>query len=136
MAIRRNSCPTLLRRVLITWDSDSLTDPPALQTIRGRTSVLGMLDPSGVLRRGNVDEVRQHTLDIMRVMAPDGGFLTGRVVPSARYTFCFHSYGHGLRENGRLLQSHGSLLSLTRRRVKLGGRKLKLRCSWPGGFRY
>jgi len=57
---------------------DRLTDPQLCKkTIRGRTSVLGMLDPSGVLRRGNVDEVRQHTLDIMRVMAPDGGFLMG-----------------------------------------------------------
>ncbi len=57
---------------------DPKTDPTACkQATRGRTSVLGMLDPHGVLLRGNVDEVRDHTHEIMLVMAPGGGFLIG-----------------------------------------------------------
>jgi MtaA/CmuA family methyltransferase len=57
---------------------DPLTDPEVCKrTTRGKTSVLGMLDPHGVLRRGDADEVRRHTLDIMRIMAPHGGFLMG-----------------------------------------------------------
>lgn len=57
---------------------DPATDPAVCKkTTQGRTSVLGMLDPHGVLWRGNVEEVRQHTLNIMRVMAPGGGFLMG-----------------------------------------------------------
>jgi uroporphyrinogen decarboxylase len=57
---------------------DPKTDPAECKrATRGRTSVLGMLDPHGVLLRGNADEVRQHTLAIMRIMAPGGGFLMG-----------------------------------------------------------
>ena len=57
---------------------DPLTDPQVCKNmIKGKTSVLGMLDPHGVLLRGNVEEVRQHALGIMRVMAPGGGFLMG-----------------------------------------------------------
>ncbi len=57
---------------------DPLTDPAVCKrSTQGKTSVLGMLDPHRVLRRGDVDEVRRHTLDIMRIMAPRGGFLMG-----------------------------------------------------------
>jgi uroporphyrinogen decarboxylase len=57
---------------------DPLTDPRTCKdAIKSKTSVLGMLDPHGVLRRGDVQEVREHTLRIMRVMAPGGGFLMG-----------------------------------------------------------
>jgi len=57
---------------------DPLTEAGVCKsTTRGKASVLGMLDPHGVLRRGNAEEVRRHTLDIMRVMAPQGGFLMG-----------------------------------------------------------
>ena len=57
---------------------DPLTDPAVCKSsTQGKTSVLGMLDPHGVLRRGNPEEVRRHTLDIMRIMAPHGGFLMG-----------------------------------------------------------
>jgi uroporphyrinogen decarboxylase len=57
---------------------DPLTDPAVCKmSTHGKTSVLGMLDPHGVLRRGDVDEVRRHTLDILRVMGPQGGFLMG-----------------------------------------------------------
>jgi uroporphyrinogen decarboxylase len=57
---------------------DPKTNPQACKrAIQGKTSVLGMLDPYGVLLRGDVREVREHALEIMRVMAPGGGFLMG-----------------------------------------------------------
>jgi uroporphyrinogen decarboxylase len=57
---------------------DPLTDLGVCKSAtQGKISVLGMLDPHGVLRRGDLDEVRRHTVDIMRVMAPQGGFLMG-----------------------------------------------------------
>ena len=57
---------------------DPRTDPTACKkAVHGRTSVLGMLDPSGVLWRGSADEVRGHTLEVMRAMAPGGGFIMG-----------------------------------------------------------
>jgi uroporphyrinogen decarboxylase len=57
---------------------DPKTNPEACKkATQGRTAVLGMLDPHGVLLRGTVDEVRTHTLAILRVMAPGGGFLMG-----------------------------------------------------------
>ena len=57
---------------------DPKTDPEACKlAIEGRTTALGMLDPHGVLLRGELGEVRDHTLKIMRVMAPGGGFLMG-----------------------------------------------------------
>jgi uroporphyrinogen decarboxylase len=57
---------------------DPATDPAACKkATEGRTSVLGMLDPHGVLAGGSLEEVRRHTLEIMRVMAPGGGFLMG-----------------------------------------------------------
>jgi uroporphyrinogen decarboxylase len=57
---------------------DPLTDPRVCKNAtQGKIGVLGMLDPHGVLRRGDPEEVRRHTLDIMRIMAPHGGFLVG-----------------------------------------------------------
>jgi len=57
---------------------DPKTDPEICKrAIRGKTSVLGMLDPHGVLLRGGPSEVRDHTLRIMHAMAPGGGFLMG-----------------------------------------------------------
>jgi uroporphyrinogen-III decarboxylase len=57
---------------------DPRTDPLVCKkATRGRTSVLGMLDPAGVLWRGTPQEVREHTLEIMRAMAPGGGFILG-----------------------------------------------------------
>jgi uroporphyrinogen decarboxylase len=57
---------------------DPLTNPGVCKSsTQGKVSVLGMLDPHGVLRRGIEEEVQRHTLDIMRIMAPHGGFLMG-----------------------------------------------------------
>ena len=57
---------------------DPRTDPILCKkAIHRRTSVLGMLDPAGILWRGTSDEVRGHTLEIMRAMAPGGGFIMG-----------------------------------------------------------
>jgi len=70
--------PHLVKTGADCLELDPLTDPGVCKNaVRGKTSVLGMLDPHGVLRRGNVEEVREHALGIMRVMAPDGGFLMG-----------------------------------------------------------
>lgn len=57
---------------------DPLTDAQVCKReTQGKIGVLGMLDPHGVLRRGEVDEIRQHTRDILRIMAPCGGFILG-----------------------------------------------------------
>jgi len=74
---------TALLENLIRTGADCLeldpgTDPIACKkAIHGRTSVLGMLDPARILGRGTSYEVRRHTLDIMRTMAPGGGFIMG-----------------------------------------------------------
>jgi uroporphyrinogen decarboxylase len=70
--------PHLIRSGADCLELDPLTDPTICkQTTQGKVSVLGMLDPHGVLRRGTVEEIRHHTLEIMRIMAPHGGFLMG-----------------------------------------------------------
>ena len=57
---------------------DPRTDPILCKkATHRRTSVLGMLDPAGILWRGASKEVRGHTLEIMRAMAPGGGFIMG-----------------------------------------------------------
>ena len=57
---------------------DPRTDPSSCKNaIEGRTSVLGMLEPAHILCSAGVDEVRRHTLAIMNIMAPGGGFLMG-----------------------------------------------------------
>ena len=70
--------PHLMRSGADCLELDPLTDPHVCKrSTQGKISVLGMLDPHGVLRRGDVEEVRRHTQDIMRIMAPHGGFLMG-----------------------------------------------------------
>lgn len=57
---------------------DPRTDPSACKrAIRGRMSVLGMLEPAHVLAEGTVEDVRTHALEIMRTMAPGGDFIMG-----------------------------------------------------------
>jgi MtaA/CmuA family methyltransferase len=57
---------------------DPRTDPTACKkALAGRASVLGMLDPAGILWRGTGNEVRRHCLEMMRIMAPGGGFIIG-----------------------------------------------------------
>jgi MtaA/CmuA family methyltransferase len=57
---------------------DPKTNPEACKNAtRGKATVLGMLDPHGVLLRGTPSEVRDHSLAIMRLMAPGGEFLMG-----------------------------------------------------------
>ncbi len=57
---------------------DPRTDPAACKrAIHGRVGVLGMLEPAHVLCQGTVEQVRAHTLEILRVMAPRGDFLMG-----------------------------------------------------------
>jgi uroporphyrinogen decarboxylase len=43
----------------------------------GQATVLGMLHPVAVVLNGDADVVRQHCIDIMRHMAPGGGFIIG-----------------------------------------------------------
>jgi uroporphyrinogen decarboxylase len=73
-----NLLENLIRTGADCLELDPATDPQACKNAtQGRTSVLGMLDPHGVLWRGDREEVRQHTLEIMRAMAPGGGLLLG-----------------------------------------------------------
>jgi len=70
--------PHLIRSGADCLELDPLTDPGVCKReTQGKVSVLGMLDPHGVLRRGNVEEITSHTMEIMRTMAPHGGFLMG-----------------------------------------------------------
>lgn len=52
---------------------------PALckQVFQDRICVLGMLEPAHILGSGTIEEVRLHTLEIMRIMAPGGHFIIG-----------------------------------------------------------
>ena len=74
---------TLLLKSLIATGADALeldpgTDPHACkQATRGRTAVLGMLDPAHILRQGSRAEVRAHTCEILGSMSPAGGFILG-----------------------------------------------------------
>jgi uroporphyrinogen decarboxylase len=57
---------------------DPGTDPDTCKrATRGRTGVLGMLEPAHILRQGSSDEVRRHVRDILQMMAPGGGFIVG-----------------------------------------------------------
>ena len=57
---------------------DPHTDPAVCKRkVRGKIAVLGMLDPVQVLAKGSVEDVRRHATEILRVMAPGGGFLMG-----------------------------------------------------------
>ena len=91
-AMRRVSCKSFVHSCgdetgllenLVRTGADCLeldpgTNPSACKkAIRGRTSALGMLEPAHLLWRGTQEEVRQHALDILRVMAPGGDFIMG-----------------------------------------------------------
>jgi MtaA/CmuA family methyltransferase len=57
---------------------DPLTDAAVCKRqARGKVAVLGMLDPVQVLHKGSVEDVRRHATEILRIMAPGGGFLMG-----------------------------------------------------------
>jgi uroporphyrinogen decarboxylase len=57
---------------------DPATDPHVCkQATRGKTAVLGMLDPAHILRNRSRQEVRAHACEILRIMSPGGGFLLG-----------------------------------------------------------
>lgn len=74
---------TIMLENLIATGADCLeldpeTDPATCkQTVQGRTSVLGMLHPTQVMRFGTPEAVREHTSQILTTMAPRGGFLVG-----------------------------------------------------------
>ena len=70
--------PNLIRTGADCLELDPKTDPRICKDmIRGKISVLGMLDPKEILWRGDAQEVRRHTLEIMRVMAPGGDYIMG-----------------------------------------------------------
>jgi uroporphyrinogen decarboxylase len=74
---------TIMLKNLIATGADCLeldpeTDPATCKrAVQGRASVLGMLDPTQVMRFGTPDAVREHTTHILATMAPRGGFLVG-----------------------------------------------------------
>jgi uroporphyrinogen decarboxylase len=70
--------PNLIGTRAACIELDPGTDPAiGKRATRGRTSVLGMLHPVRVLRDKSVDDVRCHTLEILRQLAPGGGFIVG-----------------------------------------------------------
>jgi len=94
---------------------DPLTEPAVCKRLtRGKTSVLGMLDPHDVLRNGNPEEVRRHTLDMMRIMAPGGGYLMGPgcCLPAETPPASIHSVMDCARTAG-VYRADGSLPRLT-----------------------
>ncbi len=68
-----------LMRTGADWiELDPATDPVLCkQATHGKTCVLGMLEPAHILGAGTEDDVRGHTLDIMRIMAPGGHYIMG-----------------------------------------------------------
>ena len=70
--------PNLMGTKAACIELDPLTDPASCKrATQGCTSVLGMLHPVHVLRDKSVDDVRGHTREILRQLAPGGGFLVG-----------------------------------------------------------
>jgi uroporphyrinogen decarboxylase len=57
---------------------DAGTNPEKCKrAVRGRTSVLGMIDPAHVMRFGTPDDVRRQARQMLRTMGPGGGFIMG-----------------------------------------------------------
>jgi uroporphyrinogen decarboxylase len=57
---------------------DPETDPATCKrVVQGRASVLGMIDPTQIMRFGTPAIVAEHTAHILKTMAPHGGFLVG-----------------------------------------------------------
>ena len=70
--------PSLVATGAAALELDPGTDPHACkQAIRGKTAVLGMLDPAHILRNGTRHEVRAHVREMLRILSPGGGFLIG-----------------------------------------------------------
>jgi uroporphyrinogen decarboxylase len=51
--------------------------PKIKQATQGRTTILGVIDPSAVLARGNPDLVTQTTRETLAILAPGGGLILG-----------------------------------------------------------
>lgn len=49
----------------------------AKEATAGRTAVLGMVDPANILHRGTPAQVREKSIEALRVLAPGGGFILG-----------------------------------------------------------
>jgi uroporphyrinogen decarboxylase len=57
---------------------DPGTDAAACKrAVEGRSSVLGMIDPTQVMHLGTPEAVRQHARRMLAVMGPGGGFIIG-----------------------------------------------------------
>jgi uroporphyrinogen decarboxylase len=57
---------------------DPGTDPAICkQTVHGRASVLGMIDPAQVMRRGTPEDVEAQTRAMLATMGPRGGYIAG-----------------------------------------------------------
>ncbi|MHB0954897.1 MAG: uroporphyrinogen decarboxylase family protein [Pirellulaceae bacterium] len=70
--------PNLVATGAACIELDPGTDPVLCKrATQGRASVLGMLHPVRVLRDQGVEEVRCHTRETMRWLAPGGGFMVG-----------------------------------------------------------
>ena len=74
---------TLLLEKLVATGADCLeldpgTNPETCKrAVQGRTSVLGMIDPTQVMRFGTPADVRRQALEMMSTMGPGGGFIMG-----------------------------------------------------------
>jgi uroporphyrinogen decarboxylase len=74
---------TLLVKNLVATGADCLELDPGTDAhsckrmVRGRTSVLGMIDPAQVMRFGTPDDVRRQAREMMSTMGVGGGFIMG-----------------------------------------------------------
>ena len=68
-----------------------------------------MLEPVHVLRNGTVDDVRQRTTEILRIMAPQGGFIIGPGCAAAGYAGREHPRADRLARTVGRYASDGSL---------------------------
>ena len=109
----------LLPRLIATGadclELDPGTDPVACKSaVQSKVSVLGMLDPGHILWRGTRDQVRQHTLEILSVMAPGGDFILGPgcALPPDTPLEAIHAVVECARTAG-VYQPDGSLLAFS-----------------------
>jgi len=85
------------------FELDYKTDAVAAKTTAGARHVLfGNVDPSGVLARGTVEEVRQKTRELISVWKPGGHFVlnAGCAIPPSTPPQNIHAFIQAAREAG------------------------------------
>ncbi len=91
---------------------DYKCDLPAIKAATtGKATVLGVIDPSGVIARSAPDVVRQAVRDELAVLAPGGGLIIGPgcALPPETPADNLHAFVEAAHQHGRY-RSNGSLI--------------------------